>query len=245
MKHIFLLLTLFLLSSNAQIKNPIESPIFEDIIKSIIADEKYIFNDNIILKVPDFADNPFQVPIYVDGRKIPNAKRLVLFADYNPIPNIIDINLKNLLPVISINIKVAQGTPLRALILDDKNIWHVGSINIRSNGGGCDISAQSSNEYKYENRLGEIKTEFFPKDDGYRIKTSIFHPMETGLVFGTTAFYIDSIIIRNKDEILANISSTSVISENPRFTFESKNKIDNLTIEFTDNDGNKYKAQTK
>lgn len=246
MKHIFLLFVLFLISLNAQNRNPIISAVFDDLIKSIVADEKYIFDDdNIILKVPDFADNPFQVPIYVNGLKIVNAKRLVLFADYNPISNIIDMELEHLLPVISTNIKVAQETPLRALILDDKNIWHVGSINIKSNGGGCDISAQSSNSYEYEKLLGEIKTELFQKEEGNRIKTSIFHPMETGLIFGTNEFYINSIIIKDKDKVLANIKSTSVISENPRFIFESKNKIDNLDIEFTDNDGNIYKAQKK
>ena len=246
MKHIFLLLVLFLISLNAQNKNPIISPIFDDLIKPIVGNDKYIFDDNnIILKVPNFADNPFQVPIYVNGTKILNAKRLVLFADYNPISNIIDMELESFLPVISANIKVAQGTPLRALILDDKNIWHVGSINIKSNGGGCDISTQSSNNYEYEELLGEIKTEFFSKNGGYRIKTSIFHPMETGLIFGTTEFYINSIIIKDKNKVLANIKSTSVISENPRFIFESKNKTDNLDIEFADNDGNKYKAQIK
>ena len=151
MKHIFLLFVLFLISLNAQNKNPIISPIFDDLIKSIVADEKYIFDDdNIILKVPDFADNPFQVPIYVNGMKILNAKRLVLFADYNPISNIIDMKLEHLLPVISTNIKVAQETPLRALILDDKHIGHVGIKNIKSSGGGCDISTLSANNYEYE-----------------------------------------------------------------------------------------------
>ena len=45
--------------------------------------------------------------------------------------------------------------------------------------------------------------------------------------------------------MLGNIQSTSVISENPRFIFETKEKVDNINIEFTDSDGNKYKAQIK
>lgn len=245
MKHLFLLIIMFLISLNAQNKNPIITPAFDELIKSIIGEEKYIFDDTIVLKVPDFADNPFQVPIYVDGTKIPNAKRMILFTDYNPIANIIDIELKELLPIISTNIKVAQGTPLRALILDDKNIWHVGSINIRSNGGGCDVSAQSSKDYEYEKLLGEIKIELFQKEKGTRIKTSIFHPMNTGFVFGTNEFYINSITIKNNSKVLADIKSTSVISENPRFIFELKNRVDNLNIEFIDNDGNNYKADIK
>ena len=69
--------------------------------------------------------------------------------------------------------------------------------------------------------------------------------METGLVFGTTEFYINEISIKNNDTVLGNIQSSSVISENPRFIFETKEKVDNINIEFTDSDGNKYKAQIK
>ena len=37
----------------------------------------------------------------------------------------------------------------------------------------------------------------------------------------------------------------SSVSENPRFIFELKNRVDNLNIEFIDNDGNNYKADIK
>ena len=69
--------------------------------------------------------------------------------------------------------------------------------------------------------------------------------MNTGFVFGTNEFYINSITIKNNSKVLADIKSTSVISENPRFIFELKNKVDNLNIEFIDNDGNNYKADIK
>lgn len=246
MKFIYLLIFSFIFLQNLNAKNPIPSPTFDDILKDIIKNEKYIFDDeNIEIKVPSFADNPIQVPIFVNAKKIKDAKRMILFADLNPIPKIIDMDLKAIYPLVSLNIKVAQETPLRALILDDKNIWHVGSINIRSNGGGCDVSAQSSKDYEYEKLLGEIKIELFQKEKGTRIKTSIFHPMNTGFVFGTNEFYINSITIKNNSKVLADIKSTSVISENPRFIFELKNKVDNLNIEFIDNDGNNYKADIK
>ena len=60
-----------------------------------------------------------------------NAKQMILFADLNPIPVIVDMKLNELLPLISLNIKVAQETPIRALVLDDENIWHIGSANIK------------------------------------------------------------------------------------------------------------------
>ena len=245
MRNIFVLFIYLILLQNLNASDHMESSTFNGIIKEVVKDDKYIFDDNIKIKVPDFADNSMQVPIFIDGKNIQDAKRIVLYADYNPIQKIIDMQLENLFAVLSLNIKVAQETPLRVFILDDKNIWHISSKNIKSNGGGCDVSSQSLNNYEYEKFLGQIKGEIFVKEEGSRIKASIFHPMETGLVFGTTEFYINEISIKNNDTVLGNIQSTSVISENPRFIFETKEKVDNINIEFTDSDGNKYKAQIK
>jgi sulfur-oxidizing protein SoxY len=240
MRHLFFVIA-FINLLNAQSNNQIESANFYTILKNIIAEEKYVFDDeNIIIKVPDFADNPVQVPININGEKITNAKRLVVFTDYNPISTIIDMELNNLLPKISTNIKVAQGTPLRVLILDEKNIWHIGSANIKSNGGGCDVSSQTSTNNEFEKLLGETKGELFQKGNQTRIKASIFHPMETGFKFGTNQFFIDNIILKTNGQVLSKIKLTAVVSENPRFIFETKETINNLSIEFYDIDNNKF-----
>ena len=247
MKYIFFLLIYFLFAQNTYANNPVESPTFDDILKRIIQDDKYIFDDkNINIKVPLFADNPVQVPIFVDAKAIKNAKRLILFADLNPIEKIIDMDLVNLLPIVSLNIKVAQETPIRALILDDKGLWHIGSNNIKSFGGGCSVASVSSSNTDFSNLLGKIKIEVFEVEDNiYRIKSSIFHPMETGLIFGNPEFYINKIEIKQGKNIFSSMNIFSSVSENPRFIFELKNKVDNLNIEFIDNDGNNYKADIK
>ena len=155
MKHIFLI---FLFIVNLYSQNPISTPTFDEILKTIIDNKEYIFDDkNITIEVPNFADNPIQVPILVDAKKIKNAKQMILFADLNPIPIIVDMNLKELLPLISINIKVAQETPIRALVLDDKNIWHIGSKNIKSFLGNLSEN-QSKQRTKQENTNNESKT---------------------------------------------------------------------------------------
>ena len=85
MKYIFLFIFSFLFIENLYGKNPIFSPTFDDIIKTTINNDKYIFDDeNITIEVPNFADNPIQVPILVDAKKIKNAKQLILFADLIP-----------------------------------------------------------------------------------------------------------------------------------------------------------------
>ena len=247
MKHIFLFIVIFLASLFAETKNPVVSPTFDNIVITIVDKEEYIFDDkNIIVKVPNFADNPVQVPIYIDARKIKNAKRLVVFADLNPISQIIDMKLENMLPVVSTNIKVAKETPLRALVQDENNLWHVGSANIKSNGGGCDVSSQASKDYEFAKLLGQTKGQLFTKDDNTtRIKASVFHPMETGLIFGNNEFYINNIQIENNNNILASIQTTSAISENPRFIFETKEKISDLIMKFHDSDGNQFLLDLK
>ncbi|MDZ7817105.1 MAG: quinoprotein dehydrogenase-associated SoxYZ-like carrier [Aliarcobacter sp.] len=246
MKFIFFLLVSFLLIQNTYAENPVKSPTFDDILKEILKDEKYIFDDeNIKIKVPLFADNPIQVPIFVDAKAIKNAKRLIIFADLNPIPKVVDMTLLNLLPLISLNIKVAQETPVRALVLDDKGIWHIGSKNIKSFGGGCSVSSVASTDTNFDKLLGKVKGNIFKTADSIRLKASIFHPMETGLVFGNSEFYINKISIKADDNILANIDAYSSISENPRFIFETKIESKNYKIEFSDIDGNEFSMDIK
>ena len=246
MKYIFFLLVSFLLVQNSYGKNPVESPTFDDILKEIIKDDKYIFDDkNINIQVPLFADNPVQVPIFVDAKAIKNAKRMVIFTDLNPISKVIDMDLQNLLPIVSLNIKVAQETPIRALVLDDKGLWHIGSNNIKSFGGGCSVSSVSSSDTNFDKLLGKVKGNVFKTQDSIRLKASIFHPMETGLVFGNSEFYINKITIKADDKVLALVDAYSTISENPRFIFETLVESKDYKIEFFDIDGNEFKMDIK
>ncbi len=246
MKYLFYIVLVFANIQNLYANNPVPSPTFDDILKDVIKNEKYIFDDkNIKISVPKFADNPVQVPIFVDAKQIKDAKRMILVADLNPTMQIVDMKLDNLLPVISLNIKVAQETPLRALVLDKNNLWHIGSANIKSFGGGCSVSSVASGDKTSQKFLGKTKSNLFEKEDRYRLKASIFHPMETGLTFGNTEFFINKILVKEGKKVLSEIITYSTISENPRFIFETKDKSDKYTIEFYDNDGNEFIAKTK
>ena len=247
MKFIHLLILFFVFLQNLYAKNPIQSPTFDDILKEIIKTDAYIFDDeNIKIKVPSFADNPVQVPVFADAKNIKNAKRIILFADLNPTAKIIDMDLTNILPLVSLNIKVAQETPLRALVLDENNVWHIGSKNIKSFGGGCSVASVTSSNTDFEKLLGKIKTEFFKVEENiYRIKSSIFHPMETGLIFGNSEFYINKLELKDDENILSSMELFSSISENPRFIFETKVKSENYNIKFYDTDGNLFTSKIK
>jgi len=240
MKKVFLICYM-IFSISLYAKQSPKVDMSNDIIKTVIADQKYVIDKSkIIIKVPDFADNPVQVPIFIDASKIKNVQRLVVFADYNPIPKILDMSVKDFLPIFSANIKVAQETPIRIMVQDEHNTWHIASALIKSAGGGCDVSSQASGNKEFSSLIGTTKGKVFNRKDRQRIKASIFHPMETGLIFGNSEFFVERIIIRNKDKIVSDMEITSVISENPRFTFETNKTFKDLSINFIDNTGDNY-----
>lgn len=212
-----------------------------DVIKSVIGNEKYVIdNSKVTIKVPIFADNPVQVPISIDASQIKNAKRLVIFADYNPISQILDMNVKNLLPVFSTNIKIANETPLRVLVQNENGTWYIASALIKSMGGGCSVSSLASVDEEFEELFGTAKGKILQKNTHQEIKASIFHPMETGLIFGNPEFYIHKIIIKSSGKIISDMTVTAAISENPRFIFKTKEIFKNINIEFIDNNGNNF-----
>ncbi|GEM_PF-2299171 len=239
------LLFILLFTANAQAKNPIYSPTFDDLLQKILHDSNYCFDDvNITVTVPKFADNPSQVPISIDGSKLIDAKRMIVFADLNLIPEVMDIKLLNLKAVFSFSIRVAQETPIRVLIEDKNGLWHIGSANIKSYGGGCSTSTPEESK-KFAPLLGKHKSHTLRQDKTYIIQFAIFHPMETGLMFGSNPFYIKHLELHSNKELLASMEITSAISQNPTMIFETMGGDGTYTIILDDSDANEYNIFTK
>ncbi|MBU3014154.1 quinoprotein dehydrogenase-associated SoxYZ-like carrier [Poseidonibacter lekithochrous] len=227
-------------------KDPLNSSFWNETIKQMIGDDKYIFDDkNIKINVPSFADNPLQVPIFIDATKIKKATRLLVFADINAIVKVADYHLGQMKAILSLNIKVAQGTPLRAAVLDEDGLWHIGSANINSFGGGCSVASEASQMESFEDLLGKTKSKVWKKDNTYRIKWSIFHPMETGLFVGNPSFYISEVDIKIDSQTIGKIDLYGSVSENPRITLETKAGLGAYKLFITDTDGNKFEVKTK
>ncbi len=227
-------------------KDPLNSSVWTETIKQMIGDDKYIFDDeNIKIDVPKFADNPLQVPIFIDATKIEKAKRLLVFADINAIVKVADYDLGHMKPILSLNIKVAQGTPLRAAVLDENGLWHVGSAHINSFGGGCSVASEASKMESFEDLIGKTKSKVWKKENTYRIKWSIFHPMETGLFVGNPSFYISKVDIRIDSQTIGKISLYGSVSENPRITLETNVGNGAYKLFISDTDGNEFELKTK
>ena len=247
-KFIFKFLLLFLLSFTVLFSqnDPLNSPMWNDVAKMFFKKEAYVFDDkNIIIKVPSFADNPLQVPIFVDASYYKGAQRLLLFADLNAIIPIVDMKITDFKAIISLNMKIAQGTPLRAAVQDKNGLWHVTSIEIKSFGGGCSVASDASSMDNWESQLGKHKIKVFSFENRNRIKFSIFHPMETGFFIGNPEFFINSIKIYQNNKELANLKMFASVSENPRFIFESRKIKGKYTFKIKDTDGNEFIVNSK
>lgn len=240
--------TLFvlLLSVSAHAQNPIYSPTFDDLIQNTLHTQSYCFDDeNITVNVPKFADNPSQVPVSIDASKIKVAKRMIVFADLNYIPEIMDVQLLKLKAVFAFNIRVAQETPIRVLVEDANGLWHIGSANIKSPGGGCSTPNTPEESKKFALLQGKHKSHTLRHENTYSINFSIFHPMETGLMFGTTSFYIKHLDLYSKKELIGSMELTAAISQNPTLLLQTTAGDGSYTIELEDTDANTYRIVTK
>jgi len=243
---VFLLLLSINISSLYANEDPLDSPMWQDVKKMFLKKEAYVFDKkNIIIKVPTFADNPLQVPIYIDASYYKNAKRLLVFADLNAIIPIIDMELKDFKAVISLNIKIAQGTPLRAAVKDENGLWHIASAKIDSFGGGCSVASTASGMEDWQSLLGKHKIKVFEYEKRNRIKLSIFHPMDTGLFVGNPEFYLNEMYIEKNKKQKAKIKMFASISENPRFIFETKKTKEAYVFKLKDSDGNNFVISTR
>lgn len=214
--------------------------------EDFFGDNKVIFHDkNIIVKVPSFADNPAQVPIFVDASYYKKGKRIIVFADLNLIKTILDMQIIDFVPTMSMNIKVAQATPLRVAVLDENDVWHVATADIQSEGGGCSVAPNEEKDKEKLEQLGKYRSKVSQKKDGYDLKFSIYHPMETGLFFGKSEFYINDLQIKENNKTLVKIETSAAVSENPRFEFKKMQGNGNYTIIMNDTDGNNFTIKPK
>lgn len=105
-------------------------------IKALLGDKPLMPSDDIVLKVPDIAENGAVVPVTV-STSIADVRRISLIIDQNPNP--LSASFK-LLPGgvadISTRIKMGQSSDVRAIVETDTTAY-VTSKNVKVTIGGC------------------------------------------------------------------------------------------------------------
>jgi len=227
--------------ASANFIDPLKSPLFDFMVERFFPGEPYVFDDRVKVVAPNFAENSSQLPVFVDASALGHVKKLLIFADLNPFQNIIDFEVGQLSPKISFNIKMQAGTPIRAAALADDGVWHIGGVYVDAMGGGCSAPSIGVADPEWQNRLGQISARLFKRPQGERLKISIVHPQDTGMAAGIPEFFLQTLIIKDASgKQTANLVLSEPLSENPVFTFESKQPFALSQVHFRDNNGNEF-----
>lgn len=246
MKTILIILNFWLILfistvHSQQLIDPLDSPSWELVHKLILSNEKVVFDKRVKVVVPDMAEDPMNVPVSVSIDGLDEIEEIRLFADLNPIKEILNFHPEKIEPFIAFRFKVQQSTPVRAAARTKDGVWHVGGSWLDATGGGCTAPSVGRGLANWEETLGNVKSRLWAREGKPdRLRFRIMHPMDTGLAPGIPAFYIEALQLKDKNgDTLAHIESYQPVSENPFFSLDLESKeYQGLTLTGRDNNGN-------
>lgn len=226
-------------------EDPLRSIAWGDMQAQLFGKAPAVFDDRVTIAAPVAAEDAFQVPFLVDAGALGRVQRILVFAELNPIPLILDFTPGRLAPLVATRFKIQQATPLRAAALDLKGTWHVAGQWVDAMGGGCTTPALAHGEADWTARLGETEARVFDRDGRRRVRLSIRHPMDTGLAAGIPAFFIEKVTVEDAGGVLlGEVATFEPVSENPLLTFEVPAGIGgDITVTARDNNGNIFRRK--
>nr|WP_064495493.1 quinoprotein dehydrogenase-associated SoxYZ-like carrier [Pseudomonas chengduensis] len=230
--------------ARAAAPDPVTSVMWDYYHQRLLNGEAFVFDDKVRLEVPPFAEDARQVPIQIDASAYRGkVKRILAWAELNPIPRILDFAPgEHLEPSLAIRIRVEQATPIRAAVLTDDGVWHIGSARVEAAGGGCTAPSVVRAEAGWEERLGQVLGKRFVHGEDSRLRLQVSHPMDNGLVGGIPEFYIEQAELRDADGLLlGRIELFPAVSENPTLTLDLRGDRQ-AELWLRDNNGNEFRA---
>ena len=114
-------------------------------------------------------------------------------------------------------------------------------------GGGCTVSGVTRADGSWSQTLNQVHARFFSNlaQGTRRLRLQIMHPMDTGLVAGIPALYIEQLELQDSTaEVWCRIQLHEPVSENPLLTLEMPVQgAQSFRLLGQDNNGNRIDAQ--
>lgn len=229
------------LPTNSLPADPLQSPMWEFHARRLFGTQPVVFDARVQVRIPQIAENQRAFPVTVDARALGDVRRIVLFADLNPIPVAVDYTPSAAAPFLATRIKLDQRTPVRAAVQTGDGTWHIGGSWIDAAGGGCSAPPVSRVKGDWADHLGETRAAAWRESGGQtRLRLTFRHPMDTGLVENIAAYNIERLTIRNADgAVLGQMQVNGSVAEDPAFTVLVNNggaNNDGGAISFTASD---------
>lgn len=212
------------------------------------------FTDEVIVKGPPFAEDAMNVPVTVDARALAQVgggiDRIDVVADRNPVQHILRFAPMKSLAVIAFRFKLEQASPVRAMVRTRDGNWHVGHTWVNAAGGGCTVPGATRADGSWTRTLNQVQARFFRnvlEGSATRLRLRVMHPMDTGLVAGIPAFYIEELQLRDSaGEVWWRLELHEPVSENPLLTLEmGQTPPGTLVLQGRDNNGNRIYSEVQ
>lgn len=216
-------------------------------------DSPVVFSTAVSITGPAFADDAMNVPLLLDARQLGveggGIELIRVVVDRNPVRHVLDFEPLKALPMLAFRIRMEQASPVRAMVKTRDGRWHVGSTWVQAAGGGCTVPGATRADGSWSRTLNQVQTRFFNNviEGSTRLRVRIMHPMDTGLVAGTPAFYIEDLqLVDSTDQVWWRLSPHEPLSENPILTFElPPGLLPGLRLVGRDNNGNPINAEVR
>ncbi len=203
--------------------DPYKSGVWIDMRREYLGGAKVVYDPRVVVQGPSFAEDPTAVPISVRvDPALGPVERISVLVDRNPIRRVLDYEPLSALPAIAFRFKLEQASPVRAAVLTREGRWHVGGTWVDAAGGGCTVAGATRNDGSWSQHLGEVSGRWFDRGpEGTRLRVGVRHPMDTGLVGGIPAFYLNRLSVQDgRGRELARLQTFEPVSEDPVFSFD-------------------------
>ncbi|WP_425039282.1 quinoprotein dehydrogenase-associated SoxYZ-like carrier [Primorskyibacter sp. S187A] len=197
------------------------------------------FDDRVRVLAPASAEDSLNVPLLVDATALENVEKIVVTADYGPIPHILTFYPKEADAKLALRFKIDQGTAIRASVQTKDGAWHIGGTYIDAAGGGCTAPAHAYANANWEEEMGKINGRVWT--DTGRVRFVVDHPMDTGLAGDIPVFIITDLKLTSEDGTeMAHIELHEPVNEDPAFTlyFDPEEVQTAMALTGRDNNGN-------
>jgi sulfur-oxidizing protein SoxY len=142
---------------------------------------------------------------------------------------------------------------VRAAVQLKTGAWVVGGTWVDSAGGGCTVPGATRKDGSWSQTLGHVNGRLFSSAaaaagssaPSARLRLQVMHPMDTGLVGGIPAFFVNKLSVRDGNgRELARLQAYEPVSENPVFSFDfAQPPAGGVSVVGTDNNGNRIASK--
>lgn len=231
--------------------DPLKSLQWPSLRKQYLGDAPMRFSQEVIVTGPAFADDAMNVPMLIDARALATVgggvERIDVISDRNPIREVLSFEPLLALPVLAFRFRMEQASPVRAMVKTRDGHWHIGSTWVPAAGGGCTVPGATRADGSWSRTLNQVQSRFFSNVlvGSQRLRLRIMHPMDTGLVAGIPAFYVEKLqLTDDAGRVWWRLALHEPVSENPLLTFELPERPNGiLRLTGRDNNGNPISAE--